>query len=284
MKLTHTPLLLLLPLALATPGAALAQGPTLTPSDWLNSAPFLPRLTDVTDTPTDAPAPRANRIRLFRLEPAFAANSLGLDEDDLAGDTPPEPAPDWVQVSMGNDNPFFDFRRRGDPGGVGYYRVDTQVQLLNTPTTGLAINLKAVTPLGREYDGLSEGPTVVRPGVSLFHALDDGTAFQGFLGKNVHMETLGSQFNRSWEYALAVHRPLATQERDGLRDVYVFVEALGRYRYDPTTGATNVWEVVPGVQWRLNENWWVSGGFVVPVKSQSASDSRLWQVTCSLQF
>ena len=36
-----------------------------------------------------------------------------------------------VQFGMGSDNPFFDFRRPGDPGGVGYYKVHTQLQLFD---------------------------------------------------------------------------------------------------------------------------------------------------------
>src|SRR5947209_6966235 len=50
---------------------------------------------------------RPNWIRLFSIQPAFLCDPVGLDADD-----PPDQAadsgPGWLQVALGNDNPFFD--------------------------------------------------------------------------------------------------------------------------------------------------------------------------------
>ena len=99
---------------------------------------------------------------------------------------------------MGNDNPYFDFRRSNDPGGVGYTRVNTQVQLFDTSRTACSVGLQAVTPSGQEFDGLGDkfGTTAVTPGVSLFHMLDDdATALQAYVGK--HMALLNTRARRS---------------------------------------------------------------------------------------
>ena len=122
--------------------------------------------------------PRNNRIPLFGMTPGFLSDPVGLTDPRDAPSTAEEPAPDWFQVTAGNDNPFFDLRNPGDPGGVGFYKVHTQMQLFDSPNTGCAIAVQTVTPAGREFDGVEDGPTVVSPALSLFHALDDGTAIQ----------------------------------------------------------------------------------------------------------
>src|SRR5262249_5370852 len=262
--------------------------------DWSRD-PALPRDLDrlcCGSSNSDSTSYRPHRIRLFRIQPAFVSDPLGLDQDDP---TPPDlkdsgPAPldvdsgpGRIQAAMGNDNPFFDFQRPGDVGGVGYYRLHSQFLLFDSRTTGCALALQAVTPAGLEYDGLADGPTVVTPGLSVFHALDDGTAFQGFIGKNVHLSPGWSKdLGRSVHYGMAVQRPL-TDGREGMGNLYVFVEALGRYRYDSNAGQPAVWEVLPGLHWRAADNWWLSGGVILPVNT-TRNDSGLWQFTCSMRF
>src|SRR5439155_8215555 len=130
-------------------------------------------------------ASRANPCRLFRMP---LTSPVGLDSDseaalndaatandrDLSGDS-------RVKVAVGTDNPFFDFRRPGDPGGVGFYRLHSQMQLFGNQKTGLSLGLQAVTPAGLEADGVSDGPTVLSPNFAWFHQIRNGTAIQGFV-------------------------------------------------------------------------------------------------------
>src|SRR5437763_1802148 len=75
-------------------------------------------------TPIASPF-RTHRIRLFRMAPGFLSDPVGLDGDDSLPGDPPQPAalladtdsgPGWLQLAVGNDNPYFDFRQPGDPG------------------------------------------------------------------------------------------------------------------------------------------------------------------------
>ncbi len=254
--------------------------------DW-TQVPILPQDLD-TESAASAGAARANRIRLFRIAPGFLSDPVGLaDPDEAPGDDAADAGPDWLTVTMGPDNPFFDLRQPGDPGGVGYYKVNTQVQLFDTPSTGCAVSCQAVKPAGRDNDGLDDGPTVVSPSFSLFHALDDGTAIQGFVGKHVSLNSTSTgQLDQSVQYGMAVQRPILPAGPDGSGNVFVFVEALGRYRYDTTTvstGTPNGLEVLPGLHWQMAPNWWMSGGVVLPVNTAPTTVNQ-WQITCSFQF
>lgn len=251
--------------------------------DWTHE-PLWPREIDF--TPNGTVNNRPNRIQLFGITPGFLSDPVGLSDPS----DPPTPAddsgPDWLQITAGNDNPFFDLRSPGDPGGVGFYKLHTQMQLFDSPNTGCTIAVQAVTPAGRESDGVEDGATVVSPTVSLFHSLDDGTAIQGFVGKNVNVNSRWSgQLDQSVRYGMAVQRPLLPAGPNGDANFFVFLEALGHYHYDATSSpgsATNV-DVLPGVHYRLAPNWWMSGGFVVPVTS-TQSNVNHWQITCSFQF
>ena len=278
-------------LALALPALAAAPLRAEDFVDWKRGGVLTGLDLSSLSAPAASPAAQANRLRLFRLMPGFLSDPVGLEADDP---TPPASPPgradddlNWLQVSMGNDNPFFDFRRPGDPGGVGFYKVHTQVQLLDSPSTCFALGLQAVTPAGLQNGGVDDGPTVVVPALSLFHSLDDGTAFHGFVGKNVNCDRPlgGSSIHRSFQYGVAVQRPVAPAGPEGLNNLYLFVEALGRYRYDASAaaGPAALWEVLPGLQWKVNPNWWISGGVSLPVNA-GTPDARLWQITCSFQF
>ena len=237
---------------------------------------------------TPAPSvPRSNRVALFRIAPAFLTDPIGLDSDDPStGDPAPTPEADdgwnWLQVAFGNDNPFLDLRRRGDPGGVGYYRVQSQIQLFDSPTTVCALNLKAVTPAGREVNGVAGGPTFVSPAVSFFQSLDENFALQAFVSKNMRLDTpLRGSVLDAVECGMSIQRPLLDGPCGSGR-LYMFVEALGRYHYDTTTDQAAVLEMVPGVHWRMNESWWVSGGWTVPVSART--ETGRWQITCWMHF
>jgi hypothetical protein len=263
--------------------------------DW-NREPVLPRdliLGGLFPSGPPAPANRPHRIPLFRMQSGFLCEPVGLDQDDSTpGDND---GPSWLQLAMGNDNPFFDIRRPGDPGGVGYYKVYSGVQLFDNQRTACAIALHAVTPAGLEMDGVQDGPTVFRPAFSLTHSLDDdGTAIHGFVGRQVHFNPKPGAQYRGLEYGMALQRPLPAVA-NGAGNLYLFVETLGRYRFDADTGTgvrtdsgtvnrpATAWEVLPGLHWRYNDNMWISGSLILPVNT-APIDPRLWQLTCSFRF
>jgi hypothetical protein len=253
--------------------------------------------------PGNAPAsPAANRsrIRLFRFTPGFMTDPVGLqDVDDAPPGTfsttpvlPPESenGPDWIQVAVGTDNPYFDFRQPGDPGGVGFYRVNTQLQLIDTTTTACSLGVQAVSPAGIQYNGVPDGPTVFSPHFGLFHALDEDTALQCFVRKHLCVSNTGtgSTVQRDLQYGMAVQRSLATIGPESLRNIYLYMGALGQVRPERNeqSGALATWRMLPGVYWQLADNWWMSGGFLLPV-GPARSDSSVnlpWQLTCSFQF
>ena len=235
---------------------------------------------------------RDSQVRLFHMTTGYLSGSVGfIDTDsqcepDLATLTPSDSdGPSRISVIAGNDNPYLDFRRPGDPGGVGYFRVNSQLQFLDNGRTGCTIGLLAATPAGLEFDGVQTGPTYVAPNFAWSYDLGDGAGLHGFVGKSVRAagdwtDSLG----RNVEYGLALHRPVPVPEGATNHNLFMFLEALGRVRPDNLGDSRrNVLEVLPGLHYRLNENWWMSGGLIVPVGS-TRSDLGTWQVTCSWQF
>jgi hypothetical protein len=220
----------------------------------------------------EAPPPgRAARFRTFRMMPGFLADPLGLyNGDDPAGAGDPAAglvsskdgdAPGRIQVTLGNDNPFFDFRWRGDPGGVGFYKVHSQMQLLDSGFTSLCLNCQAVTPAGLESGGVGEGPTIITPSIGWFQELGWGTALQGYVGTNVR--TASDRLECAYHYGLSWQCPLpGLVNADDKRGVYLFLQALGRYRYEGENqqGRPAVWEIVPGIHWRVADSCWLSLG------------------------
>jgi len=246
------------------------------------------------------PASRGQRVRLFRIAPGFLSDPIGLQDEDsglpgvpsMPGSNLPsapgqaDNGPEWIQFGMGNDNPNFDLRRPGDPGGVGYYRLNTQVQLLDSPTTACAFGLQAVAPAGVQFAGMPDGPTVLSPAFSVFHSVTENTAIQGFVAKNVPVSGAdGSYFlQRCLQCGMAVQRPLSADGPEALRSVFLSVGAMGRFR--PDHGSLTLlptYDVLPGVQWHVNDSWWLSSGVLVPVGPVHTAPSQ-WQLTCSLQF
>jgi hypothetical protein len=225
---------------------------------------------------------------LFRIMPGFLSDPVGLDQDDPTNATDPDATsgPDWLELSLGNDNPYFDFRRPGDPGGVGYYKVHGQVQLYDSTSTGCAFNLQAMTPAGRDMDGLPDGPTYVIPALAIYHELGYNTAIQGYVGKQVQCNSgWTNSLNRGIHYGMAVQQPLVDANPLGLGNIYWYVGALGRYHFDAnaTVNRAAVWDFMPGVHWQLADNWWLACGLLVPM-GQAQPDARLWQFTCSFHF
>jgi hypothetical protein len=293
--------LLVVVLLLVGSAEGLAQTPPLplppVPQPDLERAPIVPA--DLLTSPSaqnapGSPAAPNNRIRLFRIQPGFMSDPPGLDADDKTpvDERTPQSASDSDQVSVaiGNDNPFFDFRRPTDPGGVGFTRVNTQVQLFDTNRTACSLGFQAVTPAGLQSDGLADkmGTTVVTPALSLFHTLDDNTtALQAYVGKHLPLMNSGPQLiNRDLQCGLALQRPLTPETSDPFGKLYLSVGALGQVR---TTDSSTLQkpvtvEMLPGLHYKMAENWWISGAVVLPVSTRTDSSSQRLQVTCSIQF
>jgi hypothetical protein len=244
-----------------------------------------------------APSGGVSRLRLFRFTPGFLSDPIGLQEDDTPGIpgvpstaspalAQPDDGPDWLQIGMGNDNPYLDMRRPGDPGGVGYYRVNTQVRLVDSATTACSVGFQTVTPAGIQFAGAPDGATVVSPAFSVFHAVSESTAIQGFVAKNVPISNSDNAMplQRNLQYGMAVQRPIAVAGPEGLRNLFLSVGAMGQVhpQGESFKVAPNL-DVLPGLHWHLSENWWLSGGVLVPVGPTRTAPGQ-WQFTCSLRF
>jgi hypothetical protein len=264
------------------------QGPA---EPWLE--PFLAseiRLEGASHAET-SPVERPARFQLFGMPPGFLCEPVGLDSGDDT--TPPLEAaspfrqspPDRLQVVLGTDNPFFDVRSRGDPGGPGYYRVHYQYQLVDGQRAGLCLNCRAVTPAGLEADGLAHGPTFLSPALAWFQELGDDTTMHAFVGKHIRASSQwADHLEQRFQYGVALQRPLPGLAQSSGGNFHMFVEALGRQR---NYGALSerppaAWEVLPGLHWG-RENWWLTGGLIFPVGGPRP-ENGLWQITCSWRF
>jgi hypothetical protein len=164
---------------------------------------------------------------------------------------------------MGLDNPFFDYRWRNDPGGVGFYKLHSQVQLVDQGRTSLCLGLQAVTPAGLEVGGLADGPTVFSPALAWFQELGQGAALQGFVAKNFRARSgWTDDLETNIHYGMALQYALPGLAFCPRQSFHLFVEALGRYRYDGETipGRSMNWEFIPGIHWRMGEKWWLEVG------------------------
>ncbi len=266
--------------------------PRLTPDG--SGRPLLPpqALFDGTAGTPSAGAGKAARIRLFRMQTGFLTDPVGLDGDDdnaalladPAAAVPDSSSDGRLGLVLGVDNPFFDFQAPGDPGGVGYYKVHTQYQLLDSTSTYLSVGFQAFTPAGLESDGLANGPTVVKPTLACTHEWQDGTAIHGFLGKPVSARAGWTDgLERGLNYGFAVQSPLVLQPSG--YGLHMFVEALGNTHRQWVSSQPPVvnWQVIPGLHWQVRDNWWLSSGVIVPLNTPRY-DPGLLHITCSLRF
>jgi len=214
---------------------------------------------------------RTPRIPLFRMLPGFLTEPRwlgGLDDPADVGRS--DANPKGIALSVGDDNPFFDPRRPGDPGGVGYYRLHTQVQLVDWGPTSVCFGLQAWAPAGLECGGVQDGPTVIAPGVGIFHDLGDGSGLHGFVGQNFH----GRNHDGPLRCGMAWHCPITPWDEISDSGMFFFVQAHARYDFSgDRQGRPMNWELVPGLHWRVTEAFWMSIGA-----------SRSGMVTCGWQF
>ncbi len=241
------------------------------------------------------PAPLfTGRIRPFRVQTGYLLETPWLDGDDPSA--APDPGPDWMTLSLGNDNPSFGFRRRGDPGGVGFTRLASQVQLFDTAQTSMALCVNAVAPAGVQNDGLpdSRGATVFMPAFSLFHALDDATGLLLSVGTNLTLPgpataqtQTQTQTRRDLQYGVALYRAVDADPAGLFHNVYLSVEALGQQRDARDQRGPVTWELLPGLHWQPAPNWAVSGGFAMPMAARGdpwQQPTQQWQIRCTIQF
>jgi hypothetical protein len=213
------------------------------------------------------PSPTSPRLTMFRMPSGYLAAPITIISDD---DTPSSGstfnADDDglpLQISFGNYIPYFDMVRRGDPGGVGYYKVHTQVQLVDLGFTYVSAVLQALTPMGAQSGGVSNGPTVLAPALAAFHDLGYGAGVHAYVGQNiVAMPGWREQMLSNFNCGIAMQHPVPFTRTDGSQGLFVFVQALGQYHGDGSRGdvRATTWEVIPGLQYRVNSNSWMSVG------------------------
>jgi hypothetical protein len=272
---------LLTPSTLLLPNSGSEMGP---PNLRLNFASL------IQDVPNSSSRP--DRFQLFRMPTGFLSTPVGLDSDDddpvneLTSPPAPSPGEDRLQVAVGQDNPFFDFRYRGDPGGCGYYRLHAQYQLIDSNSGGLSLGLRAVTPAGLEGDGVAQGRTILCPALAWYQDLGGNFVLHGYVGKNLHASpNWTDNLERSVHYGMALQQPVPGLESSPIGSLHMFVEALGRQRSNPdlVDRPVSTLEMLPGLHWQMGENWWMQGGVLLPLGS-SRLDTSLWQITCSWRF
>src|SRR5262249_20250125 len=140
--------------------------------------------------------------------------------------------------------------------------------LLESSSSGLTLGCQAITPAGLEADGIADGPTIFSPSMAWYQELADGTGLHGFVGTRLRANSRWlDNLDRGIQCGLAIHRPLPFTGTDPGKGLFMFVEALGRYRIasDATAVPGSRLEILPGLHWQLKDNWWLSGGIIMPV-------------------
>ncbi len=240
---------------------------------------YLSLITRDVSTFTTTPAAKPPRLRTLGMPTGFLAAPLGLENDDdvaAEADAAKDDPLACLQVNLGMYNPNFDLHLPGDLGGLGYYKLYSQLQVLDQGSTSVCLNLQAYTPAGYQFGGVANGPTVVSPTVSWFQELWRGTAVQGYFGQSIHANSRWQDnLSSNFQYGMALQYPLPNLKVQSSQSVFVFVQALGRYRFDGATidGHQALWEVMPGLHWRCSDNCWMSLGV-----------SHYNFLTCSWQF
>jgi hypothetical protein len=229
--------------------------------------------------PREAPA-RPPPVRMYSMLPGFLSDPAGI----TSADDPVDPfvtgnyfgsgeigasGLNGLLVSVGNYNPFFELRRPGDPGSIGYLRMHSQLQVLEAGGTNVCLGLRAWTPAGVESGGVSSGPTTIAPGLGVFQDLGSGTGLHGYCDQNFQG---ACRQHGPLHYGVGMHCPLFPWEQSEDFGVYFFMQALGRYDFTGERLGTKNWEFVPGVYWRLTNNCWLSLG-----ASRTSMLTWMWQ-------
>jgi hypothetical protein len=248
-------------------GTASAQPPAAPAVSWWQQPGFGPELANALnaggDDSDNNSILRTSRIPMPNMLPGFLSEPPGLSSLDDPAESSSASAstnsPDGFVLTFGDDNPFFDPRRPGDPGGVGFIRIHSQVQVVDWNSTSVCFGLRGWTPAGLENGGVQSGQTVMAPGVGVFQDLGSGTALHGFVDQSFHA---GGSHQGPMRCGMAVNCPLTTTEDTPAdRGLFFFVQALGRLDYgSDRQGRAMNWELVPGIHWRLSDSFWLSLG------------------------
>ena len=114
---------------------------------------------------------------------------------------------------------------------------------------------------------------MLAPGLGVFQHLGNNAGLHGYVGQQIRAD-LRSSNQATMECGMAMHCPVPGLVEPTSHGVYFFVQALGRYGVsNPGDGREMGWEFVPGVHWRLSDNFWMSLGA-----------TRRGMFTCSWQF
>jgi hypothetical protein len=213
------------------------------------------------ESPSTAMDSRLPRIPMYRMLPGFLSDPANVPgPDDNSGDAG-HGTGDGVLVNFGDDNPYFDPRRPGDPGGMGYYRIFSQMQLLDTGSTSVCLGMKAWTPASISDGGTGEGHTFLAPGLGVFQDLGYGTGLHGYVGQQVCADLHGGTRQSALECGMALQCPVPGLVEPTNNGVFLYVQALGRYGCQNYNDAREMeLDLVPGVHWRVSDNFWMSLG------------------------
>jgi hypothetical protein len=219
-------------------------------------------------------ANRGPRVRLFRMMPGYISDPVGLgelDDDPLIVDPSYQSAgPQRFTFGFGLDNPYFEPRGPGDPGGIGFYRIYTQAQILDLGTTSISLGLQAWTPAGLENGGVSQGATAFSSGIGAYQDIGSGIGLHAFADQTCHNIRQASQFH----CGVAIQAPLTNWDRPENQDLFFFIQAVGMTQcYGQRSDRDFNWECLPGIFWKVGDCF-----------SMSFGGSHQGLVTCSWQY
>ena len=63
---------------------------------------------------------------------------------------------------------------------------------------------------------------------------------------------------------------MTTNTADPLSNLFLSLGAVGQFKPESEGSKTINWDVMPGMHLRLADNWWLSGGVLVPVGPNSS--------------
>src|SRR5260370_7861294 len=95
----------------------------------------------------------------------------------------------------------------------------------------------------------------------MFEDLGNGAGLHTYVGQSIEAGSgWTDRINGNFQYGMAVHCPVPGTNSTSQQGLFLFLEALGRYRYDTTQPGARpaLWEFVPAVQMRPTSNSWMN--------------------------